>query len=305
MPAQDQAEVEGSSYIGEYAEGALHTENSKTYERKSWHEGKGRGGVDAEEEGPEWIWSEAEGWIRGAGSGSEDPAASRAQPPAALNEENRGPGATEAAAGADHLYTEPRQSSDWQQSYDYSSYEATNGGSDSNNPGYRNSWAEYKRDRGTEVERQEGAEEGGDYGGRGSFAATIEANSASPGREEGQEQGANKPFHPNVDDINNVAAGDDVMGLDDEDGDKSGDGTSGSLEGSLEGTVATTRISNGDANHRPSIAFGTIVEAAKAIKRWIPQVDEVSGSVYYQNEESGLTQWDVPEDAVVVAAEDG
>ncbi|CAB1120702.1 unnamed protein product [Ectocarpus sp. CCAP 1310/34] len=303
MPAQ--AGVEGSSYIGEYTERALHTEISKSYESKGWHEGNGRGGVDAEEEGPEWIWSEVEGWIRGAGSGSGDPAASRAQPPAAPNEDNRGPGATEAAAVAGDLYTEPRQSADWQQSYDYSSYGATNGGSDSNDPGYRNSWAEYERDRGTELERQEGAEEGGDYGGGGSFAATIEANSASPGIEEGQEQGANMPFYPNADDINNVAAGDDVMGLDDEDGDKGGDGTSESLEGSLEGTVATTRISNGDANHRPSIEFGTIVEAAKTRNRWIPQVDEVSGSVYYQNEESGLTQWDVPEDAVVVAAEDG
>ncbi|CAM9408287.1 unnamed protein product [Ectocarpus sp. 4 AP-2014] len=305
MPAQDQAEVEGSSYIGEYAEGALHTEISKSYESKSWHEGNGRGGVDAKEEGPEWIWSEVEGWIRGGGSGSGDPDAFRSQPPAALNEENRGPGATEAAAVADDLYTELRQSADWQQSFDYSSYGATSGGSKSNNPGYRNSWAEYERDRGTELDRQEGAEEGGDYGGGGFFAATIDAESASPGIEEGQERGANKRFHPNADDINYVAAGDDVVGLDDEDGDKSGDGTSRSLEGSLEGTAASTRISNGDANHRPSIAFGTIVEAAKARNRWTPQVDEVSGSVYYLNEESGLTQWDVPEDAVVVAAEEG
>lgn len=298
MPAQNQAGVEGSSYIGEYAEGALHMKT------KGWHEGNGSSGVDAEE-GPEWIWSETEGWIRGAGSGSGDPAASRAHPPAALDEEIGGPGGTEAAAVADDLYTEPRQSADWQQSYDHASYGAPDGGSNSNNPGYRNSWAEDERDRGIELVRQEGEEEGEDHGGGGSYEATIDAESASPGIEEGHEQGANEFFHQNADDIDDVAAGDDVVGLDDEDGDESGNGTSASLEGSLERTAATTRINNGDANHRQSIAFGSIVEAAKARNRWIPQLDEASGSVYYQNEESGLTQWDVPEDAVVVAAEDG
>ncbi|CAM9189274.1 unnamed protein product [Ectocarpus fasciculatus] len=301
MPAQDQAGVEGSSNIGEDPEGARHMENSKSNESKGWHEGNGRGSVDAEADRPEWIWSETEGWIRGAGSGSGDSAASRAHPLPELNEENRDPGATE----ADYLYTEPRQSADWQQSYDYASYGATNGGSNSNYPGYRNSWAEYERDHGTELVRQENAEEGGDYDGGGSSEARIDAESASAGIEKGQEQGANGFFHQNADDANDFAAGDDIVGLDDEDGDESGHDTSASLEGSSGGVAATTRISNGDANHRRSIAFGSIVEAAKARNRWIPQLDEASGSVYYQNEESGLTQWEVPEDAVVVGAEDG
>lgn len=54
---------------------------------------------------------------------------------------------------------------------------------------------------------------------------------------------------------------------------------------------------------KPS-SWNGIAGMVRAKNRWMSLVDRESGSVYYQNEQSGLTQWEAPEDGAVVVPED-
>lgn len=69
-------------------------------------------------------------------------------------------------------------------------------------------------------------------------------------------------------------------------------------------TVTTLENSNFDGSDARNTENVGAVAVVKAKNLWLSKLDESSGSVYYQNERSGLTQWDMPEgDAVVVDAE--
>lgn len=86
-------------------------------------------------------------------------------------------------------------------------------------------------------------------------------------------------------------------------GDNHSNNDSGEAQRSLEVTEKlNSTVSEVDA--RRPIAWGGIGRVLQDKNRWLSVVDEKSGSVYYRNQQSGVTQWETPESGAVIERED-
>lgn len=317
-------------YSGGYAERGEHAEqHAESYDDE--------GNADAEGERADWEWSETEGWVRGGGGGGAEPAGTQV-----LDGEQQDTTAASKHFGKDEGYEGykgPRESesySDWQQpyyptaqgdshgeSYDgtvqeeqqqqvYSghggngSYGAARGvGNDNNGQQDHRNAGSFERASWQGPASWEGS-------GRGDHAELLQETGVAAGGHDHRDlfeaalgEGwapANDPGWEKADDAGRSAGAaanhDSATGSDSDDHD--------SDDREQESAAATTDRGNSEGGSGrdaySSSGWGSAAAVAKASNRWMSLVDRSSGNVYYQNEHSGQTEWDVPEGAVVVSA---
>lgn len=85
--------------------------------------------------------------------------------------------------------------------------------------------------------------------------------------------------------------------------DSDGNGNDRGQEAETAATFDGTTEDGPERRVSSTLGWGGTVAVIKASNRWLSLLDRSSGNVYYQNERSGQTEWDVPEGAVVVSAE--
>ncbi|CAM9256511.1 unnamed protein product [Scytosiphon promiscuus] len=305
---------EGSRYVNDYPEGAEDRQHAEgawsqvSYEREGEGDGNvGTGGFERE-------WPKTNEWANDTGNvdGVDDPAA-QATPAAAPSGSNGGPlDATDAEH--DTSYNQTEQENEGQQRYSpgqgiHPSYDDTDGGVGNEksqayqeNPAYLepSSWEGYHRSLSVELPKEEGR------GGRGEYDASNVWEASSGAARALSRVGEEQEFVL-------ASACEDGVGDDNEEAEPDqGSSAVASHDESafnpeyLEDGAATAGVSKGGGNSMDVVGWGSAIALAKASSRWISLLDRSSGSVYYQNEQSGSTQWEVPEGAVVIAApEDG
>lgn len=311
-------------YIGGYAEQG--GENAQQYTEGY----DGEGNANAEGDGADWEWSETEGWVRGRGGGSVEPAGTQAGS-AALDEEQQDTTAAENLSDdegypGEEGYRGPRESesySDWQQPYyptaqggihgggydgedqqqqfhsgqgGDGSYGTADGASNDNSPQQdqrdadplgRASWEGSGRGDPAEL-LQETAEEEDDNQELLEAALGEGWALAASGKANPDEQGRNDGATASHDSTNGNG------GDDNDDSREPESATAATFHGNLEDGSGRDDYS--------SPGWGVAVAVAKASNTWLSVLDGSSGAVYYQNERSGQTEWDVPKGAVVVSA---
>lgn len=288
------------------------------------------GNANAEEgEAADWEWSETEGWIRGRDSGSVAPAETQA-----LDEEQQNGTAAEISHDEgyhdegyqDEGYKGPRESdsySGWQKpyyptaqgdsyggSYDGTdqedqqqqlhsgqggdeSYDTADGVSNENirqqdprSADYfeRASWQEPGRGDPAELLQETGVAAGAGDENRDLFEAALGGGCTLDGTEV-------EKVDEQVRDVGASPNHDRTSGND-------GHENNGREPESATAATFHGNLNDGSGRH----GWGTTVAVAQAGNRWMSLLDRTSGTVYYQNEQSGQTEWDVPEGAVVVSS---
>ena len=138
---------------------------------------------------------------------------------------------------------------------------------------------------------------GGDDDIRGLFEAALGEGRGAPGTDPDKEKpgewgqnvaGGGSANHLGADGNKSSSDDDDD---DDNDGREQERSTAAASHGNSARSGRDTSSSSG---------WGSAFAAVKASNRWMSLLDTSSGNVYYQNERSGQTEWELPEGAVVV-----
>lgn len=324
---------QGYGYNGDFVE---QRENAQQYTEGY----DGEGNDDAEGERADWEWSETEGWVRARDGGSDAPAETQA-PEDEQQQDTRtaadkfGDG-EEGYSGEG--YGDPRQSeSDWQQpycltvqgdshggSYDGTdqgdhqqqqqfssgqvggdgSYDTPDGvnnddntvpqqGQQTTNSSERAGWEEPGRGDSVELLQETGVAAAGEDGNsRDLFEAALGEGWAPSGSD--KETAADDELGQNT----ASAANHNSTNKNDRD---DNDGREQEIAAAEASSNGNSEDGSGERDVYSSAGWGSAVAVDEASNRWVSRLDRSSSNVYYQNERSGRTEWDLPEGAVVVS----
>eukprot|EP00903_Cladosiphon_okamuranus_P016905 g15584.t1 len=331
---QQQRQGYGYGYEGGFAEKG---EDEQQFMEGS----AGEGNANAEGERVDWEWSETEGWVRAGDNGSNVPAGTQAPEDERQHEDTRAAADSFAHGEDGYSgegYTEPRMSgsySDWQEPYYPTSQGDSHGGS------YDGTYQEDQQQQQQFSSGQVGGDESYDAADgvandddnvpqqdqrntnsseRGSWEGPGRRDSAELLQEMGvaatERDGNNRDLFEvalgegwvPADSEKETAAVDELgqnvgaaANYDRSNGKERPDNDDREQENAAEAysNGNSEDVSGKDANI--SSGWGRATAVATTSNRWMSLLDTSSGNVYYQNERSGQTEWDLPEGAIVVS----
>lgn len=324
----------------EGAEGAQNEETA--WGQASYYEGERQDEGYVETGGPEQEWSNTGEWVHGGsnGDGGEDHAAEAPAAPDEYYDEPRqressagwqqayfsaGNHGLPDSSAAEHEASYNLINEEYPSQQPHSSDPATDPSYDATGVETENkrslayqrnsyslepsSWEGHERGHSVELGQDGGAEDGEKYDSRAWREGSLGAPRMPSGvGEEQHEQGeafVSASAHDNGGDDGDEDAHQNQRGSVIAHGDESDykDGSDTCINPEhLEDGAATAGVSSSDGDGVGGVGWGGAIALAKGRSRWISLLDKSSGGVYYQNEQSGLTQWEAPEGAVVVAA---